>query len=257
MPASPQVLSKAQTSRFRALKQSKFRKTEHLFLLEGVRLCEEAFRSDLVIKAVIIHKDFDKLQIPENLSVFEANKTQLEQIADSRHPQGIICVAEIPDAGTLPHPDRDKLVLALDRIADPGNMGTILRSALWFGVHHLVLGAGCVDPFSPKAVRSSMGAIGYLTIHQSPDLIQSCTEWQEQGGELAALHMDGLPIEKATISGKGCCLVVGSEAHGVDKGLLKICPSLSIGGSGKGDSLNAAMATAIALYALQTGNRTH
>jgi TrmH family RNA methyltransferase len=238
------------------LKQSKFRKAEQLFLLEGARLCEEAFRSDLVIQAVIIHKDFDKIQIPENLTLFEANKTQLEQIADSRHPQGIICVAEIPEITPFPRPEESDLILALDRIADPGNMGTIFRSALWFGVQHLVLGPGCVDPFSPKVVRSSMGAIGHLTIHQSSDLLQSSTEWQKEGGQLAALHIEGSPIEGMSLQEAGWCLIVGSEAHGVDAALLKKCQTFSIRRRGKGESLNAAMASAIALYALRSGQGT-
>lgn len=252
----PNILSKAQTSRFRALKQGKYRKQEGLFLLEGIRLCEEAFRSDLVIVTVIILKGFDKLSIPENLTVYEANQTQLEQITDSRNPQGIICVAKIPGTSFLPEPSETDLILALDRIADPGNMGTIFRSALWFGIKHILLSPGCVDPYSPKVVRSSMGALGHLLIHQTSDLNQTCDEWMEKGGQLAALHMSGTTLHEVTLRAGGLCLIVGSEAHGVDATLLEKCQTLVIERKGKGESLNAAMATSIALYALQTNGES-
>lgn len=243
------ILSKAQTSRFRSLKQAKFRKQEGLFLLEGVRLSEEAFNSKLNITCCITIKGFDKLSIPAELPQFEANQTQLEQISDSTSPQGIICVAKIPESGVLPNPEPKSILLVTDRISDPGNMGTIFRSALWFGVKDILLGPGCVDPYNPKVVRSSMGAIANLNIHFSDDLLTSATGWQGNSGEVIALHISGEKLDQYQVN-QGLFLIIGSEAHGVDPALLKLARPLAIPKQGAGESLNAAMATGIALYEL-------
>ncbi len=249
MTKTPQILTKALTSRYRGLKQAKNRKSEGLFLLEGVRLCEEAFQSSLELEACIIRKNFNKLTIPDRVTIHEANQTQLEQISDSKNPQGIICIARTPKTSGLPDPTPKKMVLLLDRIADPGNMGTIFRSALWFGVTDILLGPGCVDPYSPKVVRSSMGAITSLKLHFLTDLKTSIAEWKHAGGEVAALHMVGQLIQNYNLS-SGLMLIIGSEAHGVQADLLADVTTLSIEKQGSGESLNAAMATGIALYEL-------
>lgn len=245
----PELLTKAQSTSFRNLKRSKFRKQEQQFLLEGVRLCEVALHSNLTITACITEKGFDKLEIPLGLIHYEATRVQMEQISDSKTPQGILCIANIPSSGSLPGPEIGSLVLTLDRITDPGNMGTIFRSALWFGVKHILLGPGCVDPFSPKVVRSSMGAIAMLDIQFSADLIDSIQDWKQSGGDTAALHMVGEDL-KTFRPEHGLMLILGSEAHGVDPEILNITKPLSIKRSGAGESLNAAMAASIALYEL-------
>jgi len=244
-----QALTHAQANAFRGLKRPRNRRQEGLFLLEGVRLCEEALRSDLDITACITSKGFDRMETPPDIPRFEATPVQIQQIADSKSPQGIICVARIPQYAPELSPKDTDLVLVLDRLSDPGNMGTIFRSALWFGVKHILLGPDCVDPYSPKVVRGSMGAIGTLKFHQSADLMSSVTAWLNQGGDVAALHMEGTALQDFK-SKKPLFLIVGSEAHGVEAELLQVATPLSIQQLGAGESLNAAMATGIALYAL-------
>jgi TrmH family RNA methyltransferase len=247
---NPNLLTKAQVSSYRNLKQSKFRKQTHQFLLEGVRLCEEALRSNLKITACITEKGFEALEIPSGVAHFLATRVQIEQISDSKTPQGVICVAQIPEPSEFPNPGAGEMILALDRLTDPGNMGTILRAALWFGVKHILLGPGCVDPFSPKVTRSSMGAITQLELHPSVDIIKDIQTWNDRGGETAALHMMGVDI-KTFQPEKGLMLVLGSEAHGVDPAILNISRPVSIQRAGSGESLNAAMAASIALYELK------
>lgn len=249
MTSTPTLLTHAQSSSYRALKRSKIRKQEGLFLLEGIRLCEEAFNSNLEIIACITSKNFDRIEIPQGIQRFDATPVQIEQIADSKSPQGIICIARIPDPPQPPVVDKTKILLVLDRISDPGNMGTIFRSALWFGITDILLGPDCVDPYSPKVVRGSMGAIGTLRLHTSDDLQSSVKSWKTEGGEVAALHMEGISL-RGFKNDKPLFLVVGSEAHGVDEKLLELSTPISIEQVGAGESLNAAMATGIALYAL-------
>ena len=243
------ILTKAQVTRYRGLKQTRNRKLEGLFLLEGVRLCEEAFNSSLKIEVCITERAFDKLAIPHNLTAYQATRWQIDQISDSKNPQGIICIARIPQQTTLPAPELGKVLLVLDRLADPGNMGTIFRSALWFGVTDILLGPACVDPYSPKVVRSSMGAVASLKLHASDDLTVSAATWVSAGGQVAALHISGTSLSTFQLQ-QGLFLIIGSEAHGVTTDLLRSATALAIEKQGSGESLNAAMAAGIALYEL-------
>lgn len=249
MTPSKSLLTHAQAASYRTLKRSKGRKESGLFLLEGVRLCQESMSSDLEIIACITTKDFQGLNIPDSVPHFEATPVQVQQISDSKSPQGVLCVARIPKTASTPSPEEIKTLLVLDRIADPGNMGTIFRSALWFGVTDILLGPDCVDPYSPKVVRSSMGSIGTLRLYASEDLVHSAESWLGLGGDLAALHMNGTPLQDFKPT-KALFLVVGSEAHGVEPTLLSLTRNLAIGRPGSGESLNAAMATGIALFQL-------
>ncbi|NQV41107.1 MAG: RNA methyltransferase [Candidatus Marinimicrobia bacterium] len=249
MNSLPALLTNAQTASYRALKRSKYRRLESLFLLEGARLCEEAIQSSLDIIACITSKNFDKFSIPPEVKHYEASPVQIEQISDSKSPQGIICIARIPIALQKPDTQHTKTLLVLDRIADPGNMGTIFRTALWFGIQDILLGPDCVDPYSPKVVRGSMGAIGRLNLHTSPDLCESAEQWEATGGQVAALHMEGTSLQ-AFKREKPLFLIIGSEAHGVDQDLLQMSTPLSIEKPGAGESLNAAMAAGIALFEL-------
>ncbi|MBC8377005.1 MAG: RNA methyltransferase [FCB group bacterium] len=249
MSSLPSLLTNAQTSSYRALKRTKVRKQEGLFLLEGTRLCEDALKSDLEIVACITSKNFDRFTVPPDVKHFEATPVQIEQISDSKSPQGIICVACIPEPPEKLDPENTEILLVLDRISDPGNMGTIYRSALWFGIRDVLLGPDCVDPYSPKVVRGSMGAIGTLNLHTSTDLYSSAEDWKAAGGDVAALHMQGTPLHTFKRE-KPLFLIVGSEAHGVDQDLLNLSTQLSIDKPGEGESLNAAMATGIALFEL-------
>ena len=249
MNSTPALLTNAQTASYRALKRSKNRKLEDLFLLEGARLCEEALHSDLDIIACITSKNFDKFSIPPTVKHLEATPVQIEQISDSKSPQGIICVARIPETPEKLDTEHTKILLVLDRIADPGNLGTIFRSALWFGIQDILLGPDCVDPYSPKVVRGSMGALGTLNLHSSTNLCESAEQWKLAGGQVAALHMQGTSLH-AFKQENSLFLIIGSEAHGVDPDLLKLSTALSIEKPGAGESLNAAMATGIALFEL-------
>jgi TrmH family RNA methyltransferase len=249
MTSLPTLLTNAQASKYRSLKRSKYRRLEGLFLLEGARLCENALHSNLDIVACITSKRFDKFSIPSGISHFEASPVQIEQISDSKNPQGIVCIARIPETPEKMDMEQIKILLVLDRISDPGNMGTLFRSALWFGIEDILLGPECVDPYSPKVVRGSMGAVGKLNLYYSSSLCESAEAWKSDGGQVAALHMEGSSLHTFKRVSP-LFLVVGSEAHGVDPDLLNVSTALAIEKPGWGESLNAAMAAGIALFEL-------
>ena len=249
-------LSLTQVKYLRSLAQKKHREANGEFLLEGQRLCEEALSSALELNQIVV--DHEHLNDPlvqnataRKIPVFLATKRQFSQFCDSQTPQGIAIIAKLPRAQSLPTVESDKLVLALDRLADPGNMGTLFRTARWFGVNHILLSRDCVDPFSPKVVRSSMGALGNIQIHEKVDLVNFATRWQEQNGQSVILTMHGEPLESYQPTlGKGVLLILGSEAHGVDPQLEMLGKLVTIKSRGTGESLNAAVAGGIALWAL-------
>ncbi|MCF7801862.1 MAG: RNA methyltransferase [Candidatus Marinimicrobia bacterium] len=239
----------------RSLSQKKFREISGEFLMEGVRLCEEALDSPLALTWFIhtqAHKDHPlvKKAHQRGLSVFRATQLQFSQFCDSKSPQGVAVVAKIPAPSKPPVPTQVKIVLALDRLADPGNVGTILRSARWFGVTEVVLSADCVDVYNPKVVRSSMGAIGYLHLYLGPDLEAFARQWLEQNGQVAVLSMAGEDLSDYQPPDGGLLLITGSEAHGVSAAVERLGTGLTIQRHGSGESLNAAMTTSIALWHL-------
>ncbi|MCF7797456.1 MAG: RNA methyltransferase [Lentisphaeria bacterium] len=239
----------------RSLSQKKFREVSGEFLLEGVRLCEEALNSPLALTWFIhtqAHKDHPlvKKARQRGLSVFPATQLQFSQFCDSKSPQGVAVVAKIPPPPELPVPAQGKIVLALDRLADPGNVGTILRSARWFGIRDVIFSTDCVDVYSPKVVRSSMGAIGYLQLHSDVDLERYARQWLEQKGQVAVLSMAGEDLAGYQRPDGGLLLITGSEARGVSAEVERLGKGIAIRRQGSGESLNAAMATSIALWHL-------
>lgn len=239
----------------RSLSQKKFRDLSGEFLLEGSRLCAEALASPMDL-TWFIHSNVNqnhplvKQAHQRGLSVFNATKMQFSQFCDSKSPQGLAVVGKIPLPPESPVPKPSEIVLMLDRLADPGNVGTILRTARWFGVTDVVLSADCVDVYSPKVVRSSMGAICYLRLHPGIDPEALAGQWLEQKGQIAVLSMTGEDLSSYQPPDGGLLLIIGSEAHGVTGAVEQLGTGLTIRRRGSGESLNAAMATGIALWHL-------
>lgn len=242
-----EALTRKQVNLIRSLKRSKGRSGSGLFIVEGLRICQDVLQSKLEIDMFVLGPKAPEIDLKSNIPAFKASRTQIEQVSDSKSPQEVMLLARVPT--TPARPEVNGLVLGLDRISDPGNLGTILRSAHWFGVRDILLSPGCADPFAPKAVRASMGAVAGLNLHRNVDLDKAGKDWLDQDGELLALHMQGENISGYRAESP-VLLLVGSEAHGLDQQLLESSRPLVIPSRGGGESLNAAMATGIALYAL-------
>lgn len=254
-------LSRTDLKNLRRLQLKKFRDQEQAFLIEGIRLCEEALAAAAPLQRALVCRE--QLQHPRGqalLRALEASAILLETVdaaalqllADTRAPQGIVAVAEIHQPPPLQLAlTRAPLLLAIDTLADPGNLGTILRSAAWFGLTQVLLSHDTVELHNPKAVRSSMGALFHLEVHEGLDLEAIATEARSAGWRLlAAEAAGGTPAPLVHGSGRDL-LVIGSEAHGLHDGLLSLSDlRITIPGSGGGESLNAALAAGILLYQL-------
>ncbi len=230
----------------------KTRHEDQAFVVEGVRLVDEALASGWDIRWVIYTEGVGA-RGRDLMQKFESGGVPLEQVtpsvmesaSDTRNPQGILAVLA---AHTLPLPAPPNFIFIPDGVRDPGNLGTMLRSAAAAGVQGVLLPPGCVDPFSPKVLRSAMGAHFRLPIHSLPwDAIQRIIT---QAG-LAVLLAEADRGENYTQANWQIplALIVGSEAEGAGPAAQNLATRrVFIPMPGGSESLNAASAAAILLF---------
>lgn len=203
------------------------------------------------------------IQLNANFSIFTVNKKQMAQMSDTKTPQGIIACVPLPNLGS--EYDTNSQVIQsqntgvangrneierciyLHEVQDPGNLGTILRTLAWFGHFRLLLSPNSVDPFNPKVVRSSMGAIFHVPIELNVEL----SELQTRFKRFAYLDMQGSKVNAKEFANYDCYLF-GNEARGVPSDALSAfdADAFTIPGSGSIDSLNLASAVNICVYQL-------
>lgn len=243
----------------RKLNRKKYREKEQRFIVEGERAVEQVVENDLIeVETVFIGERFEVQEARfKGLDVCILEDEVFTEVADTETPQGILAVCKMPEEIKL-----DKLsiesgiIVATDAIQDPGNMGTILRTAAWFGAKALIAGKGSVDVYHPKVVRSTAGATGSIPV-LAGDLEEVFSElersgWQVMlldGGDSAESLQSVQPISKTI-------LVVGNEGNGISEKLLnsgrKKVKIESAPGQEKVESLNAAVAVSIALWKLHS-----
>jgi TrmH family RNA methyltransferase len=256
-----QLWSAAKEKWVKQLHKKKYRKQENRFILEGYRAIEQAISNGfLVFDTIIVTEAFSAVihswvfvnQLAPNL--FVITQKQMNAITTTEQAPGCMAICEIPSTKSLPElATKAKRLVALDRIQDPGNLGTIARTALWFGWDGLILGEGTVDLFNPKVVRSTVGASGSLDYHTTNKLAQCLSDFEDQGWvvNLLDLSEDSIPLNKAVFQQEKQILVLGNEANGVDSGLkLPERPVYHIKGHNQHliESLNASVALGISLY---------
>jgi len=235
------MLSKAQIKHIRALHLKKYRDAEGLFIAEGKKIVEELSNSSIQIEEIFSVEDFKV-----NKKVTKITSDELDKISALTTPQSVLAVCKIPsETGTQPNLKKE-LALALDDIRDPGNLGTIIRIADWFGINHIYCSQECVDAYNPKVVQASMGSIARVRLHyvNLPEILK------DRAGEGIAIYgalLNGKNIYKEEASATGI-LVIGNESNGISKEVQKYIsspvsiPSYNANGP---ESLNAAIATAI------------
>lgn len=216
------------------LSNPKFSKEKKLFKIEGFHAFEMAKESGGLV-SVFVTKEIKNLGVPQYL----VSKTIMESISSSKSPQGIISVCKFLQPKNI----ESSKVLLLDNVSDPGNLGTILRTALAFGYNDVILRGGC-SQYNEKVLQSTQGAIFKLNILSDFD-VKSL-----KGYEILATEING-SVDLSTISGiSKHVLVLGNEAHGVSKEILDIATKRIRIDIKNIESLNVAVAGAIAMYQL-------
>lgn len=230
------------------LHQKKFRAEFGHFLVEGEHLVLElqkaAARDPRWQRSELYVTDaYEHWQSPFKTRLI--SERQMAQIADTKTPQGIVAVAPLPDAAVTS--DANARAIYLHEIQDPGNLGTILRTLAWFGGFRCLLGPGSVDPFNPKAVRASMGAIFHVPMELDVELSALRARFKH----IACLDMEGESVASAGFK-NGDCYLFGNEARGLPREQLAALGAkpYTIAGGGAIESLNLATAVNLCVYEL-------
>ena len=244
------MLSKNQIKHIQSLKQIKFRKELGLFVAEGPKIVEELLAANYRIDTVYATEDWieeKREKFAQKFAEFiKISPKELERISNLSTPNKVLAVCRMPERDLQEISDPEGILLALDDIRDPGNMGTIMRTADWFGVKSIICSNDCVDVFNPKVVQSSMGSLARVKVYYT-DLE---TYISESKVAVYATVLDGTSIWESSAD-KGIFLI-GNESRGIRPEVLRHAThriSIPSGGSGA-ESLNAAVATGIVLAAV-------
>ena len=254
-------ISQSRLKSYTKLTQKKYRQSEQKFLIEGVHLVEEALQSDWEVEAIVLDsngfvKEVGKLgswEVGKEVPLFECPGKDFSKLTDTVTSQGIVAVVKMRDC-SLENFWKDlpirSIIVALDDIADPGNIGTILRTCDWFGVDGVLLSENSVELYNAKVIRSTMGAIFHLPIISDVDLRSAIKDARKKEFEVIGTVLDGgKSLDKFTFPEKSI-IVFGNEAHGISKTIQELSgTNLTIPKYGKAESLNVAISCGIILNA--------
>ena len=237
------------------LKQKKYRTQNGLYLAEGLRTAEEAVAYKAVETLFYVATDDERTMrlledaAAQNIKLVCVSENVMKKIADTETPQGIIAVCKMRQPKLENLLASGKMLLVLDRVGDPGNIGTILRTADAAGIGGLVLLKGCADIYAPKTVRSSMGSLFHIPVLSGVSEQEFVSAAKKAGYDLLVTCLDGADnLYKADLSGR-IAFVMGNEAGGVSETLLeKADKRVYIPMAGRAESLNVAMAAGIVMF---------
>jgi len=238
------MLSKSQISLLKSLQHKKERKENGLFLVEGYKSVIEFLNSPYQIEAIYHTASFDPkmLNLSQKINLYNISVTDAEKISSLKTPQELIALIKIPAHSTLDNQKlKQKFSLVLDGIQDPGNMGTIIRTADWFGINDIICSEDTVDAYNPKVVQASMGSLSRVNVH-----------YVDLGSMLTKV---GLPVYGAMLNGENIyqtkfgdegLIVMGNEGNGPRPEVERlISKAVTIPRAGKAESLNVGIATAL------------
>lgn len=247
-----EMISKAKIRYLRSLEQKKTRKAEGVFVAEGVKGVTDIMK---VIPPRIIAATETWLQnvaIPEECEVWEVSEEELKRISFLQTPQQVMAVFPQP-ANTPVEIDSNQLYLALDNVQDPGNLGTIIRIADWFGITHIFCSMESAELWNPKVVQATMGSIARVRVTYLP--LETLLENLPEGMPVYGTFLEGEDIHSTKLENRGI-IVMGNEGKGISDNVAKcVTQRILIPNYPKGretaDSLNVAIATAITCFAVR------
>ena len=250
-------ITKQQLADIKLLLQKKHREETGKFIIEGWKSVQEAANAGAAIDTVL----YDELRV-ENRKLlswlqdharrtYAVKSKELDSIADTVSAQGIVAV--LPKISGAEHiapvfSKEKSLIVVLDRINDPGNLGTIIRTCDWFGVDAVVIGKNSVELTNPKVVRATMGSLFHLPIDEDADLRQFLTLCKKEKYVIYSTELTGSKDLRSISFAEKAVVVIGSESHGVSDEVSALADhKILIPQFGKAESLNAAMACGIIL----------
>ena len=236
------------------LKEKKYRDQMGEFIIEGIKLVKEAIEEKAKIKKIVVCEDcINDGTIDQNLmyeiarfDCIGVNEKVFKSLTDVTSPQGILAVIEKNQNEQISY--NEDIIVVLDGIQDPGNLGTILRTVDSINLKQIILSENTADPYNPKVVRSTMGAIFRVNIIESKNILETLKEIKKNKFKIMATSLD-TEDSIYSVDYKKKVIIIGNEANGVSKKVLDLADEkIKIPMLGKTESLNAAVATGIVLY---------
>ncbi len=237
------------------LKEKKYRDEKKEYIIEGIKLIEEAITENAKIKMIIVCEECLKNEAIEQKLLYQiakynciyVNEKVFTSITDVKNPQGMLAVIEMENGEEVINYN-DDVIFVLDGIQDPGNLGTILRTIDSAGISQVIVSKDTVDAYNPKVVRSTMGAIFRVKVIESQDIIRTMKNIKKHKYEILVTSLEATDnIYDIDYTKK--MIVIGNEANGVSKAVMDIADEkIKIPMLGKTESLNAAVATSIIAY---------
>ncbi|GHE69023.1 TrmH family RNA methyltransferase [Roseivirga thermotolerans] len=239
------MLSKRQSKYFKSLQLKKYRQAEGKFLVEGAKGVEEVLKSDWEVEALLATSEYlktlDKGLFRKKFDLFEVKENDLLQVGTFKSNSTGLAVVKMPEQ-SLNANWEEEMVLALDQVNDPGNLGTIVRIADWYGIKQIVCSRDTTDVFSPKVINATMGSFTRVKVHYT-DLRSFLSECERH---VYGALLDGQSIYQTKL--QHGVILMGSESHGISEELRPLVThSIKIPGRGGAESLNVAVATAVVL----------
>ena len=239
------MISKNLIKLIKSLEQKKFRLREKLFVAEGPKVVGDIMVSKRPQRLIATRQWYEKHQIEEDVLVAEE---ELRKVSFLQHPQEVIALFPLPEISSFDNNSlQNDLVLALDDVQDPGNLGTIIRLADWFGIEQIICSLGTADAFSPKVVQATMGSIARVNLHYTD--LPSFLENLGDGFPIYGTFLNGTNIYEQELSKSGV-IIMGNEGKGISKEVERyvnkrlFIPSYPAERP-TAESLNVAIATAI------------
>ena len=245
---------------YRTLRRQEEHYRQRIFVVEGEKTLRRLLATELVVVSVLLTQEwlriFDPLlnQRSEQIRVFVAEKSLLENLIGFTMFQGVMAVARIPEDRSLPQilaeSQTPSLLVATDGVSNAENLGTLVRNCAGFSVDGLLISQGSSSPFLRRAVRSSMGGIFKMPVLERLDLVATFQELRRRKVRCigAHPHASGKTLPELDLKG-GCCIVFGNEAHGISESVLAACDDVaSIPMPDHVDSMNVSSAAAVFLY---------
>lgn len=246
------------------LKSKKARTEQGLFVIEGVRIARDAFKSaaDAIDRIFVSesfmagglrneYSEFESAGFPDNFSVTVVKDSVFDSISETVTPQGILCVVKQPayNYSDIVAQNGAVKLLVLEDIQDPGNLGTMIRTAEAAGMNGVIMSKGTVDIFSPKVTRSTMGAIFRVPFIYTDNLPETLDLLKEDGIRVSAAYLrNGTDFDKADYSSRAA-VMIGNEGNGLsDAAVEHASQNVYIPMQGEVESLNAAIAAALLMY---------
>lgn len=247
-------LTENDKKKIKSLQQKKFRDQYGEYVVEGFKIVGDAIAANQDITMILVKgtvaadlraKEVMAMAARESMAVELIQDKEFDKLSSLETPSGILAVIKKKNDMI----EADKPYIVLDAIKDPGNMGTIIRTAVWFGLTNLVIGKNSVDLYNPKVVQATMGTLFVINAVEDQDLPLFLASLQAKSYTIVATSLQGEDIGDLKTTPAKTAILIGNETTGLDPKILSFATHLyKIGGSGLAESLNVSVAAGIVMY---------